>query len=160
MRTGRSPGNGGFTLIELVVVLVFMGLAVSLTLPFLHRGVGALQSTASARRVVSFLNDARIRAVNSSAPVEVVYHFEERRFLQKPKKRIKKKLDYQLPRGVAVDRIEREGEVVEDGETAIVFYPLGDSSGGVLYLVGDQDRRFKITVGHLFSSPVLTREED
>lgn len=145
----------GFTLIEVIVVLVLMVLAAGLALPFLHSGLEILQSSASGRGVVSFLNDARLRAVNTSSTVEVLYDFEGRAFSQRIRKETKAR--YDLPAGVRVTGLEAGGQTVDRGTATVTFYPLGDSSGGTIFLEGSRGRKFKVSVGVLFASPYLTK---
>jgi len=136
-----------------VIVLVLMGLAAALALPFMRGSLDSLTGAATGRRLVSFLNDAHLRALNTGAPVEVVLSFEERSLTQRIAGKEKERLE--LPRGVRLTEVETGGEKVTEGAPALTFYPLGDSSGGTIFIEDDRGRRSRIAVGVLFATPVL-----
>ena len=153
-------GRAGFTLIELAIVLVLMALAVGLALPFMGRGIDSIQGAAAPRRLVSFMNDARVRAMNTGAPVDVVYDFEKRTFSQRASGRKGKSSRYQLPEGIQVVNVLGGGEAYEEGKTSLVFYPLGDSSGATFEIEDRRGRRYKLTIGMLFATPRLEKADN
>ncbi len=136
--------------------MVLMALAAALAIPFLRGSLDSLASASAGRRLVAFLNDARLRSMNTAVPVEVAYDPEQRAFSQRLGGKEKARLE--LPRGVRVTAMEVPGEQGEQGEKGtppLTFYPLGDSSGGFIVLEDEVKRRFKVTVGVLFATPVL-----
>jgi prepilin-type N-terminal cleavage/methylation domain-containing protein len=68
-RTLRGPG--GFTLLELVVVLAVLATVTALALPSIRRGSQNLQLRAGAGRVASLLREARLQAVTYRRPTRV-----------------------------------------------------------------------------------------
>ncbi len=134
-----------------------MGLAAGLALPLFGNSLDSVKNAAATRRVVAFLNDARVRAVNARQPVEVTYNFETRAFAQKVGEKGEEKARWPLPDGMKVARIEREGEIHEEDEGVLTFFPLGDSTGGTIFMEGIGGVRYKVAVGVLFASPVLTK---
>ncbi len=153
--------QGGLTLIELSVVLVIMGLALALAMPFVGRGMESVRIAAGRRRVVSFLTDAGVRAVNTGKPVLVGYDFASNTFFQTLSGESKPRSSFTLPEGLRVTRVESpSGEGGEGGEATLLFFPLGDSSGAAFHLEESGGRRFSVTVGRLDPSPVVAAETD
>ena len=64
-------GPGGFTLLELVVVLAVLATVTALALPSIRRGSQNLQLRAGAGRVASLLREARLQAVTYRRPTRV-----------------------------------------------------------------------------------------
>ncbi len=106
----------GLTLIELSVVLVIMGLALALAMPFVGRGMESVRIAAGRRRVVSFLTDAGVRAVNTGKPVLVGYDFASNTFSQTLSGEPKPKSSLTLPEGLRVTRVESPSGEGGEGE--------------------------------------------
>lgn len=80
----RNPRAAGFTLLELMVVLVILVIALGLAVPLLHDGSGR-RTALAAERLAQRLEQARQEAVLSSRVWRLVldldagaYHFERR----------------------------------------------------------------------------------
>ncbi len=72
-RCGRAPGNRAFTLLELLVVFVIIGILASITLPAL-KGIGQANLTAAGnRQILDDLFLARLRAINERTTVYMVF---------------------------------------------------------------------------------------
>src|SRR5689334_10103049 len=69
--TSRDGIGGGFTLLELLVVLAILGLTVALAVPVFHRVMPGLELKATARSVAAALREARGLAVSSNREVAV-----------------------------------------------------------------------------------------
>lgn len=63
MTRGGPARVAGFTLIEIILVLVVLAVAGALAVPAIQPAIDAVRAEAGARRVASFLDDARRRAV-------------------------------------------------------------------------------------------------
>lgn len=70
----KTPGRAdeGYTLIELIVVLVVVGLVASLAVPSVREEVNRIRVRGALNRVVGQLHRARMTAVESGAPTRVV----------------------------------------------------------------------------------------
>ena len=141
-----APGQGalGFTLLELLVVLVIASLAVGLVTPALQRMIPAAELRSESRELLAQVRYARSRAILSQQAVQISFDEQEHGLRFSPGE-----LLHRLP---ATLRLELEpgsqGEADEPLE-AISFYPQGHSSGGVIRLSAADGRQFEIQVDWL-----------
>ena len=139
----RRWGMGrGFSLIELVVVLIILGIWASIAVPRVANSLARYRMEAAATRIVRDLALARARAKSASVSQAVVFDLAAG--------------SYQL---VGIEDIDRSGEVYEvlladypyrativaaefDGDTGIVFdgYGVPDSGGTVIIQGGGYQR--------------------
>jgi general secretion pathway protein H len=124
-----AAGTAGFTLLEILVVLVLLGL---LTAVAATRFASLRQpSLAEAGRdVISELRAYRSQAMQTGKPVQVAAS------------------GVRVPAGFALSA-ERQGQATgDDGPTGVLFLPDGRSSGAVLVLSGGNEQE-RITVDWL-----------
>lgn len=139
----------GFTLLELLVVLVIASLAVSLVGPAFQRILPGLTLEAESRELMALLRHARSQAILSGSPVAVSQDVESGGL----------RLSYReqphvLPERFSLTLEAGPGQVDSPGEMGwgaaqILFYPRGDSSGGRLSLALEQGRSELIEVDWL-----------
>ena len=125
-RIGRMAA-GGFTLMELLVVLTILGMALLLATPALERTLPGLELRTGTRDVASALREARARAIGRNEEVTMVI---DRRsgILQADGKQI-----IQLNRKIVILTGASPSSGLGDDE--IHFFPDGTSTGGQLTLV-------------------------
>lgn len=70
---GRPTGPGGFTLIEVIVVLAILAVATALVLPSVGTGGQTLRLRSETGRVAAVLREARLQAVSQRRPTRVVF---------------------------------------------------------------------------------------
>ena len=138
-----SRNKAGFTLFELMVVLVLIGLMSSMV--FISVSSGIFKSKEK-RFVYDFrkcLLSARNRAIGTGRPVNFIIDGDKRVFGIKGK-RLK-----EIPRSLEIkgDKIIE----LEDGIFAITFYPDGSSSGGELELNWENGRDDLFIIGRIFA---------
>ncbi len=129
----------GFTLLELLVVLLLVGLALGLIVPRLERAFSP-PARPFPQEVEKLLADSREQALVKRRSLLVLIDPEERAFLvveppyQKEAPRILKRLA--IPERYEV---KEEGLLEIEGLTGVLFLADGTSSGGEIELI-DRDR--------------------
>ena len=137
--------SSGFTLIELVVVLVILGLTIGLVLPRVGASWKKMEDREFLQEFVQTLKRARLRAMNSGTIVAFRIRGSERVY------------DLALPpRKPIPDNVDIDANFLEtDPETKdslILFFPDGSMSGSDLELTFDQDRTFHLAINPLFGT--------
>ena len=144
----------GFTLMELLVVLVIAGLAVSLVGPGFQRLLPGLGLEAEARSLAAMLRHARSQAILSGVPVSISQD------LQSGALRLSyREAPYQPPHGLAVT-LEGGENSGDAGVAQILFYPPGDSSGGSLTVKLEEGQSRVIVVDWLSGRVERSTEEE
>ena len=115
----KRRGTGGFTLIEMIVVLVVLGLALTLVMTHGPMRSQRLDLDAAARQVAGALRLARARAIAEDRAVAVAFGAR----------------GYQLDRDAPVTW---STDVSPNGARLISFTPDGGSSGGRIVLHGGE----------------------
>lgn len=119
----RSSG-AGVTLIEMLIVVTLIGLMVGITFPSVSSGVDTLRLNQASNELVSFLNDALIRADRREQAVEITISKAERTLsMRSPEPAIEKKLA--LPFGVSIASVLPEEDQEPDAPRRFMVYPGG-----------------------------------
>ena len=117
-----SPRSGrGFTLIEILVVLVLLGLALGIVVGAMPRRGGGVDLAGAAGDLAGALRLARARAIAFGRPVQVAPTADGGGYAVDGQIR-------RLPPAIAL---------ALDGRAAIGFGPDGNATGGTLRLAGD-----------------------
>ena len=126
MPTSRTEGEAGFTLVEMLAVLVILTLAASAVL---RAGSGSAE-TAEVRafliRAEAMMRHARTAAVETSSVQDVVIDARARRFVHNSG------LAIEVPAGLALDGVVARVPEEANGALVIRFFPDGGSTGATL----------------------------
>lgn len=125
MPTSRTEAQAGFTLLELLAVLVILALAASAVMSIGRASLESARVRAFMVDAEAMFRDARTRAIETHVPTAVMIDTETRRLSMSGGGRV---LD--LPQGVSLDAkvaVPKDG-----GMPAISFFPSGGSTGGQL----------------------------
>jgi general secretion pathway protein H len=181
----QQTGNG-FTLIELVIVLVIMSFVLALAGPAVTRGLSGLTLKTAAKKVAAAMRYARSQAVNHAQPYSVIFDRERGRIVicgipqpVPPEEQAEdgaqdeeaagaagaqtQKPDIKivaLPEGIALKEITVGGADItraKDELAQLVFYADGTSQGAELVLADSRDRTYQVNVA--FLTGVVTIEE-
>jgi general secretion pathway protein H len=126
---------GGFTLIELAVVLAIMGLMLTLVLTHGPMRSATLQTRAAASQVVQGLRSARARAIALNRPVTFSLDLADHTF------RIDDATPHTLPAALQLAVLTVAGKASRQRDSGdISFAPDGSSSGGRIELAGNGAR--------------------
>jgi general secretion pathway protein H len=141
----RPARARGFTLMELLVVLVIASLAISMVGPAFQRLLPGLTLEAESRKLAGLLRHARSQAILSGAPVALSQDAESGGLLLSYREQ-----PYVLPEHFSLTLEPGPGATeAAVGVTQILFYPRGDSSGGSLSLALDDGRSEAVSVDWL-----------
>ena len=140
---GRAADReSGFTLIEMVVVLVVMGLMLGLVIGRGPMRSRTLNTRAEVGALAGGLREARARAIATNRPVEFALDIEHKSF------HIDSAPPTRLAPEYALSLLTTTGQRLNESEGAIRFDPDGSSTGGRIELT-DGKRRVKIGVDWL-----------
>lgn len=135
----------GFTLLELILVLIIMGLAAGLIIPRVGGGWKRMEDREFLLEFVQTLRRARLVAMNSGEVTAFRIRSGERLYdLELPlRKPIPENVD------VYADNLERDPET---NDYLVLFYPDGSLVGNDMELVFDKVRAFRIAIHPLFGT--------
>lgn len=135
--------HGGFTLLEVLLVLVLMGMTYALVPPMFNVGGSTAELKAAARQVAAGLRKARSQAITRREETTLTLDVEARNFRLSGDPQTRS-----LPRQASVGVFTAQGEVVDASTASIRFYPDGSSTGGRVTLAMDA-RKFHVDVDWL-----------
>ena len=137
----RRPG--GFTLLEIIIVLAIGAAIYALLLGVPMRGGSAADLKAAARTLAAGLREAQTTAMATRRDATLTLDLEAREFLVAGEKEPRK-----LPDGVDLKLYTAQSEVTSSRTGAIRFYPDGSSTGGRI-TVSSGKREFLVDVDWL-----------
>lgn len=134
----RAPAHArGFTLFEMLAVIVLIGVTVSLLAAALGKGLQGVAERQALAQMVDGLRAARVQAIVSGQPSLARFDLQQRT-LHSPGKPV---LNWPVQWQVRVQTAEQLG-------AAFAFYPDGGASGGNVLITRDQ-RQWRIDVAWL-----------
>lgn len=142
----------GFTMMEVVVVLVIISMVVAVVLPRIGAGWRTMEDREFLQEFVQTLKRGRLIAMNSGQLVAFRIRPPERLYgLEMPP-------DHRIPDYVDIyaDHLERDPQTQDH---LVVFYPDGSLSGGDMEVVFDKQRAFLISIHPLVGSIRVSRVE-
>jgi general secretion pathway protein H len=123
----ETSHHRGFTLLEIIAVVLVIAVVASLSSPLFSSGVSATQHRAAARDVAQMLRLARTEAVAKRNDIAVDFDLEQRT-LQIPNasnKRVAK-----IPEGIEISVTSTAAETKNEKQVSVRFYPDGGATGG------------------------------
>ena len=138
-----SPSQNGYSLLELIVVIVIMGLAYTLLPKMVFSGVSGAELRSNVRAVATGLRLTRDAAINTRREAVLTLDLEAREFTVQNDAKVHKlhdKLDVKL--------YTSQADLITEKIGAIRFYPDGSSNGGRV-TVSAGGRGFEVDVDWL-----------
>ena len=146
MRISSVGSKTGFTLFELLVVLVIIGLMSSLSLPYLFGSMGRMNLKTASKSIAASLRYARSLAASEQTRYLALFDFEKHSFSILSEKKPDDVKVYHLPEGVRFQKVRSAAETVQSGIFRIYFFPNGSGSGGEVILSDERGRQYAIRV--------------
>ena len=148
----------GFSLVELVIVMVIVGLSLALATPYFSRFSKTIELKAATKKVSGILRYYRSEAIQQGKVYQVLFDSNLREVriqsLEPTEERVLKNR-YPLPAGVQIKEVNIPAVQYTDDLPAFEFYPSGGSNGGSI-LLDMQDRKgFRISVHFLTGMVVI-----
>lgn len=134
-----SPGrlsSPGFTLIEMLIVLVIASIAMTTLMPSFAPAIARAQLYSATRDVASALRHARGQAMIKGQ--DAVFELNTVQHTYQVTGRTKA---YQLPSGIELGLYTTTTETLDEGTGRIRFFPDGSATGGRVTLIGGQQTR-------------------
>jgi general secretion pathway protein H len=132
--------QAGFTLLELMVVLVIGALAYTLVLGVPFRGPSTSDLKAAARTLASGLRMAQTTAMATRRDATLMLDLETREFEVSGVQGARA-----LPRDIELKLFTAQSEALTEKKGAIRFYPDGSSTGGRI-TVASGERKYLVDV--------------
>lgn len=123
----------GFSLLELLLVLVIAAAGYALVVRFSTGGVSGAELKSAARSVAAGLRDARGRAIATQRTATLTIDLERRAFEVSGGGRART-----LPERLELKLYTAQSEIVDERRGAIRFYPDGSSTGGRVTLASGE----------------------
>ena len=121
----------GFTLLELMVVLVIAIMVIALIPPMISGVSSSAQLKGAARQLAAGLRSTRNRAISSQQEMVLSLDLEKRHFSISGRPR-----QVALPEDIALKLYTAQSELLDETKGNIRFFPDGSSTGGHITLVG------------------------
>jgi type II secretion system protein H len=141
VRTVRGRTRGGFTLLELIVVLFLAGLVAALVVPSFSGTLDSSRLRSGAAEVRSVLTLARTLAASGSRTRTVAFDIGKGEFAVLGEART-----YLLPEGVRIESARVGGAVVEEETFRVLFFPDGSAEATEIVVSSASGGRFRVTV--------------
>ena len=145
--------NRGFTLVEIMVVLVIVALMMALVGSSISRNVSGAQMRTAAGKVAASMRYTRTRAILTKT--EQVFLVDTEKLTYQAAEREAE----ELPEGMKVELNTARSELTSETAGGIRFYPDGGSTGGNVRLEAN-GRIYRVNVAWLTGEASVERPDD
>jgi general secretion pathway protein H len=145
--------SGGFTLVELVLVMALIALAMGLVATSLSRSISGAESREAARKMVAALRYTRTQAILDKAEKVFLVDTEAHSYQAPDREPVV------LPEGMDVVLTTAASEMTSEAAGGIRFFPDGGSTGGHVELIV-AGREYRVDVAWLTGEATLARKDE
>lgn len=147
-----SGKSQGFTLVELMVVMVIIALVMGLVATSMSRSISGAEASMASRKLVASLRYTRARAIIDKKEQVFEVNIEDRSYQAPGREQVN------LPEGVDLTVTTARSEITSEAVSGIRFFPDGGSTGGHIELTVN-DREYRVNVAWLTGETRLERAE-
>ena len=126
-----GSASSGFSLLELVLVLLLLGLSSLIVIPNVERALQNREVKTSALALAAVARDLRSRALHEGVPQQLILDIPHNSY------RVERDREVSLPPDVKFGAVAG-GEMIDGGAREFLFFPNGSSHGGEIALVGER----------------------
>lgn len=150
-----DPGRRakGFTLFELIIVLVIAGMTTSIIAPRLVNSLGNMNTKTTAKKIAASLRYARSKAASEKIPYAAVFDFYSNQLIIKKNINDEELTDKDIPQVYPLlenirfkQGVSPAGDIYKSEPFYIIFYPGGGSSGGSITISDAREREQTINI--------------
>jgi general secretion pathway protein H len=148
LRAGKD--NRAFTLIELVLVLLLIGVSMVIVLPNIDKGLQDREVRVTALGLAALARDLRSRALFDGIPQELWLNVPQNSYFAAPSPEVR------LPpevRFIAIDG----GETVDRDIKKFYFFPNGSTLGGEILIGGETSASYRVRLEALTGKVQVAR---
>jgi general secretion pathway protein H len=135
--------NKGFTLIEMLIVVLILAIVLTVSYPSLSRGATTIHLRATSRDILNTLRYARTKAVTEQSRMVVMVDREKQELILTDGLGEGGRT-YRLPKDVKIQRMAIAGTEVMEGPMLIRFLPNGSSDSAEILLKSDAESFVRI----------------
>lgn len=148
----EGGGSRGFTLVELMVVMIIIALIMGLVATSFSRSISGAEARAASRNLVASLRYTRAMAIIRKS--EQVFQVDtENRSYQAPGRKL-----IVLPNGVDITITTARSEITSEAVSGIRFFPDGGSTGGHIELTVN-GREYRVNIAWLTGEASLELQD-
>jgi general secretion pathway protein H len=148
----RQGSAAGFTLVEVMVVMVIAALMMGLVAASLSRSISGAEARTAARKVVASLRYTRSQAILKKEQTVFLVDTGERSYRAPGREAVV------LPEGMDVLLTTARSEMTSEDVGGIRFFPDGGSTGGHVDLIVN-GREYRVDVAWLTGEATLAPQE-
>ena len=145
----------GFTLLELIIVMIIIGLMSVLVVPVIGGSLSNMELKTAAKKTASALRYCRNKAATQKTiyiagidfATNIISVENKKKASEKPEEADEPDLKtYKLPDGVHIEKIVSGDQEIDNGIFKITFFPNGSCSGGLITLAGTREKQYNINL--------------
>ena len=154
----------GFTLLELVLVLLLMGLIAGLTLPFVVSTLDRIKLQSEVRQIASAIQFTRSEAISRKTLLTFNVDINKSQYWLAIPKQEEVTQSKPIDETVKIMDYQRADETLTEGTFMILFYPRGNSSGGTIRFKSiddkDEENIYAVTIDPITGKPQIRHLEE
>jgi len=151
----------GFTLIELIIVLLIIGIAAALVGIVIHKGAGSLELSTFTKDVSATLRYARSHAIAEKRVYSLIIWKDQEAYGLYNDLSLSKDIEEITP--VIYKTIPQTLQIIFDSKTdylRIDFFPQGTSTGGIIEIKNQKGKTFFIIVNKITGSVKVKKSQN